>query len=103
MDAVQRMRQKAMDYGYLESNAQYRVVVEGPGDIEILPINPGYVYVPYYDPQVVFVARRPALRASLSGLGFSWGRSRRSAGPVRCWDGARTRSSSIIALGGARG
>ena len=70
MDAVQRMRQKAMDYGYLESNAQYRVVVEGPGDIEILPINPGYVYVPYYDPQVVFVARRPAFFA---GPGITFG------------------------------
>ena len=52
MDAVQRMRQKALDDGYLQSNAQDRVVVAGPGDIEILPVNPGYVYVPYYNPAV---------------------------------------------------
>jgi hypothetical protein len=58
MDAVQRMRQRAMDYGYLESNAQYRVAVNGPGDIEILPVNPGYMYVPYYDPLVVFAVPR---------------------------------------------
>src|SRR5579871_1455541 len=35
MDAAQRMREKAMDSGYLESNAQDRVVDAGPGDIEI--------------------------------------------------------------------
>ena len=70
MDAVQRMRQKAMDYGYLESNAQYRVVAGGPGDIEILPVNPGYVYVPYYDPRVVFFPRRPGFFA---GVGITFG------------------------------
>lgn len=70
MDAVQRMRQKAMDYGYLQSSAQYRVVVGGPGDIEILPVNPGYVYVPYYNPGVVFVAPRPGFYA---GVGITFG------------------------------
>jgi len=59
MDAVQRERAKAMNYGYLESNAQYRVLDNGPGDIEILPVNPGYVYVPYYNPAVVFGPPRP--------------------------------------------
>src|SRR5579862_9203595 len=70
MDAVQRMREKAMDDGYLESNAQDRVVDNGPGDIEILPVNPGYVYVPYYDPAVVFVARRPGF---FVGAGITFG------------------------------
>ena len=70
MDAVQRMRQKAMDYGYLQSNAQERVVVGGPGDIEILPVNPGYVVVPYYNPSVVFVAPRPGFYA---GVGITFG------------------------------
>ena len=88
MDAVQRMRQKAMDYGYLESNSQYRVVAEGPGDIEILPINAGYVYVPYYDPRVVFFPRRPGFYAGITfGPGifvgafapFGW------AGPAFGW------------------
>jgi hypothetical protein len=58
MDAVQRMRQRAMDYGYLRSSPQYRVVAT-PGDIEILPLDPAYVYVPYYDPLVVFARPRP--------------------------------------------
>lgn len=70
MDAVQRMRQKAMDLGYLESNAQYRVVDGGPGDIEIVPVNPGYVYVPYYDPLVVFAPRRPGF---FVGAGITFG------------------------------
>jgi hypothetical protein len=70
MDAVQRMREKAMDDGYLQSNAQDRVVVAGPGDIEILPVNPGYVYVPYYNPAVVFVAPRPGFFA---GVGITFG------------------------------
>ena len=56
MDAVQRMRQVAMSYGYLRSNAQ--VVVRGGPYIEILPVNPAYVVVPYYNPGVVFVAPR---------------------------------------------
>jgi hypothetical protein len=58
MDAVQYMRQEAMNYGYLQSNGDYNVVVAGPGDIEILPVNPGYVFVPYYDPGIVFVRPR---------------------------------------------
>lgn len=70
MDAVQRMRQKAMDLGYLESNAQYRVVDGGPGDVEIVPVNPGYVYVPYYDPLVVFAPRRPGF---FVGAGITFG------------------------------
>jgi hypothetical protein len=70
MDAAQRMRQKAVDNGYLQTNAQDRVVLGGPGDIEIVPVNPGYVYVPYYNPGVVFVAPRPGFFA---GVGITFG------------------------------
>lgn len=59
MDAVQRQRALAFNYGYLRSNPQIRVVNDGPGDIEILPIDPGFVYVPYYNPYVVFARPRP--------------------------------------------
>jgi len=58
MDSVQRMRQQAYDYGYLRSN-QYERVVPSPGYIEIAPITPGYYYVPWYDPRVVFIRPRP--------------------------------------------
>jgi hypothetical protein len=54
MDAVQDQRQRAYNYGYLRSGPQYRVVTPGPGDIEIIPVNPLAIYVPYYDPNVVF-------------------------------------------------
>jgi len=57
MDAVQRMRQQAQRYGYLLSNGQ--IVVSGGPYITILPANPGLIYVPYYNPAVVFVAPRP--------------------------------------------
>ncbi len=58
MDAIQRQRAVALNYGYLRSNGQMRVVTT-PGDIEILPVDPAFVYVPYYDPYVVFARPRP--------------------------------------------
>jgi len=57
MDAVQRQRHLAYDYGYLRTNPQI-VVYPGPY-IEILPANPAFIVVPYYNPAVVFVAPRP--------------------------------------------
>jgi hypothetical protein len=53
MDAVQHMRRKAWDFGYLRSNT-YVSVAAYPGYIEILPVDPAYIYVPVYDPVVVF-------------------------------------------------
>lgn len=57
MDAVQRMRRRARDYGYLRSGPQ--VVVSNGPYIEIMPVNPGFVVVPYYDPLIVYAAPRP--------------------------------------------
>lgn len=59
MDAVQRERQLSMSYGYLRSGPQYRVVNGGYGDIEILPVDPAYIYVPVYDPYIVYARPRP--------------------------------------------
>ena len=58
MDAVQRMRRQAYQYGYLRPNA-YANVVDNPDDIEILPTNPAYLYVPTYDPFIVYGPPRP--------------------------------------------
>jgi hypothetical protein len=58
MDAIQRMRQRARSYGYLTTNAHINVIATG-GYIQILPINPEVLYVPYYDPLVVFAPPRP--------------------------------------------
>jgi hypothetical protein len=58
MDAVQRMRHRAMTYGYLAPNS-YINVTSSAGYIQILPVDPNVVYVPYYDPVVVFAPPRP--------------------------------------------
>lgn len=81
MDAVQHMRQRAMDYGYLQSGPQERVVVAGPGQIEILPVDPGYYNVPVYNPSVVFTRRARGAwfginfgpRVSIGGAFAPWG------------------------------
>jgi hypothetical protein len=57
MDAVQRRRAMAARYGYLRTNEQ--VVVSGGPYITIMPVNPAFVVVPWYDPAVVFFAPRP--------------------------------------------
>jgi len=75
MDSVQRERALSMNYGYLRSNARVTVVRTGPY-ITIMPVNPDFVYVPYYDPAVVFIAPRPgfAIGAAINfGFGFNLG------------------------------
>lgn len=57
MDAVQRERHKAYQYGYLRTNPQ--VIVNAGPYIEILPANPAFIVVPYYDPLVVYAPPRP--------------------------------------------
>lgn len=58
MDAVQQDRAQAYNYGYLRSG-QYDNVLYDPGNIQILPVNPGSYYVPFYDPAVVYYRPRP--------------------------------------------
>lgn len=57
MAAVQRMRVRARNYGYLRTGPQY--IVGGGPYITILPARPDYVVVPYYDPLVVYARPRP--------------------------------------------
>jgi len=83
MDAIQRLRARANQEGYFRDPEFVRyeqVQVEGPGLIEILPVGPAY-YVPYYNPQIFFVPRRPGFYGVFSfgpavslGVGFApWG------------------------------
>ena len=53
MDAVQVMRQRAQEAGTLRSTPQETVTDEG-GDIDIEPTSPDVVYVPAYDPWLVY-------------------------------------------------
>src|SRR5215467_2870900 len=58
MDAVQRMRAKAQGTGNLKTSAQQvvetKTVASGKQVIEIQQANPDVVYVPSYDPTVVY-------------------------------------------------
>ncbi len=53
MDSVQRLRQKAYAAGNLKTTGEQRVVVQGES-IEVEPVNPEVVYIPRYDPVVVY-------------------------------------------------
>ena len=70
MDAVQRERRKARDFGYLRSNGQ--IVVSGGPYISILPVNPAFIPVPYYDPAIVFFPPRPGFFVG-GGIRFGFG------------------------------
>jgi Protein of unknown function (DUF3300) len=74
MDAVQRMRKKAKDYGYLRTND--RVVVSDGPYITIDPVSPGFIVVPAYDPLIVFAPPAPGFfigGAILFGFGVTLG------------------------------
>ena len=73
MDAIQNLRREAQQYGYLQSGPQMQVVDDG-GYIGIQPAG-GYMYVPIYDPYVVFARPRPGFFLSGAirfGGGFRW-------------------------------
>lgn len=70
MYAVQRMRQRARDYGYLRSGPQ--IVVAGGPYITILPARPDYIVIPAYDPVVVYERPRPGFFIG-AAIGFRFG------------------------------
>jgi hypothetical protein len=53
METVQQLRQRAAAAGNLQSDAQIHVERQGQ-DIVVQPAAPAVVYVPYYDPLVVY-------------------------------------------------
>jgi hypothetical protein len=53
MNSVQRLRQRAQAAGRLASTPQEVVTTQGP-DIAIEPVSPEMVYVPVYDPSLVY-------------------------------------------------
>jgi len=58
MSSVQHLREMAQSQGNLVTTAQQQVVVEG-GYIYIWPAQPQYIYLPIYDPYVVYYRRWP--------------------------------------------
>jgi uncharacterized protein DUF3300 len=76
MEAVQRLRRQARSAGYLVTTAEQEIVEEG-GFVYIYPAQPRYIYVPAYDPAIVFVARPvihagPAIWFSIGFLIGAW-------------------------------
>jgi hypothetical protein len=85
MDTIQNLRQKASAAGNLSSNDQVRVSQQGQS-IVIEPANPQVIYVPYYDPALIYgpwwwPAYPPVVWAPWPGyfirpgyaVGFVWG------------------------------
>jgi hypothetical protein len=81
MNAVQAMRIRAQEAGMLRTNRQYRVLYNS-GLVVIEPFDPAYVYVPYYNPWVVYGGAIPMYRGWYSvpyprgvvlGLGIGFG------------------------------
>ncbi len=80
MNAVQAMRMQAQEAGTLRSTPQQRVYDNG-GLIAIQPVNPAFVYVPYYNPWAVYGApipmysgwvMGPAPRGIVLGMGIGF-------------------------------
>jgi hypothetical protein len=79
MDAVQTLRQRAQNAGNLKSTPQQTVKIEGQ-TIVIEPAQPDVVYVPAYDPWLVYGAALPVWPGwypypglYLAGPGFGFG------------------------------
>jgi hypothetical protein len=83
--SIQRLRRQAKNVGNLESASQQTAVIDGDY-IEIIPAQPQYIYVPLYDPSVIYIQRWTPGRLPFItfGLGlaiggwltmdFDWGR-----------------------------
>jgi Protein of unknown function (DUF3300) len=71
-NAVQEMRQQAQKAGHLSSNEQERVTTQGD-TITIEPADPEVVYVPAYDPWLVYGAPLIAYPGWYPVPGIFWG------------------------------
>ena len=83
MEAVQRMRQKAYDYGHLKTNEQ--VKVETGDNITIYPVQKEYVYVPVYNPRVIYYVRYDGYTRVYYGQGVWLGTWFGEWGWGSCW------------------
>ncbi len=74
MASMQRLRAKAKENGALADTPQQKVIVEDTNTIAIVPAQKEIIYVPRYDPDVVYVERRYYTSSPIYfGLGFSVG------------------------------
>jgi hypothetical protein len=72
MESIQRLRQTAYNYGNLQNTPQQQVVNDG-GDFEIVPTDPEVIYVPVYQPDVVYYQAWNGSPCISFGIGFRVG------------------------------
>ena len=72
MDSIQRLRAQAQALGNLQTTPQENVIADD-GSIEILPANPQEIYVPVYQPEVVYFRRAYGNPFISFGAGFAVG------------------------------
>ncbi len=72
MSAVQILRAQANAAGNLITNDRQRILVQG-SIIAIIPANPEFIYVPVYDPRIVYVRRYAVGVAFLPVITFGVG------------------------------
>jgi len=76
MNSIQRLRQQAYAAGNLESNQYQTVDVQDQGGVQavsIVPANPQVVYVPAYNPTVVYATPDPGAVVATTLLTFGAG------------------------------
>jgi hypothetical protein len=72
MNSIQRLRTSAYNLGNLQSTPQQQVINDG-GYIEIVPVNTQVIYVPVYQPAVVFYQSANGSPFITFGIGFAIG------------------------------
>jgi len=70
MESIQRLRNLAYEQGNLVSNPQWQIVYQD-GYIQIWPASPEYIYVPSYDPGIVY--HRRCYYGDRFSFGFAFG------------------------------
>src|SRR5215813_2460223 len=70
--SIQRLRSQAKDAGNLVTNKQQEVVTEGEA-IKIVPAEPQVIYVPQYNPEVVYVDNGPSTGQVVAAAAISFG------------------------------
>ena len=84
MEAIQRMRQAAYDHGHLRSNENVSVA-ENSGNIVITPVKTEIVYVPVYNPRVVYYVYADGYTRISYGTGVWMGSWYGEWGWGNCW------------------
>jgi len=72
MNTIQRLRAQARAAGLLEDTPQQKVVMQDT-HICIVPAEPDVIYVPYYDPAILWLRRPYSGRFITFGVGFGIG------------------------------